>query len=143
MGKNELFILFILKTLGDNKIGKLRPHKRHDENPWEPARVGRTEHKYNNTFAPLVFIHSRTLLQQYGTLFFLLIVFSFMLFFYRGQGTFIRFNFIALGNAIESAAWSIIGNRLATSCLRNAERLFPWRGTINKVLCRKAPPLSS
>ena len=52
MGKNKLFILFILKTLGDNKIGKLRPHKRHDENPWEPARVGRTEHLYNNTFAP-------------------------------------------------------------------------------------------
>ena len=52
IGKNELFILFILKTLGNNEIGKLRPHKRHDENPWEPARVGRTKHLYNNTFAP-------------------------------------------------------------------------------------------
>ena len=75
--------------------------------------------------------------------FFFLLFFSFILFFYRGQGTFIGFNFIALGNAIESAAWSIIGNWLARSYLRNAERLFPWRGIINKVLCGKAPPLSS
>ena len=53
MGKDELFILFILKTLGDTKIGKLRPHKRHRENPWEPARVASTEHlSDNNTFAP-------------------------------------------------------------------------------------------
>ena len=52
IGKNELFILFILKNLGNTEIGKLRPHKRHDENPWEPARVGRTKHLYNNTFAP-------------------------------------------------------------------------------------------
>lgn len=46
-----------------------------------------------------------------------------MLFFYRGQGTLISFNFIALGNAIESAAWSIMGNWLARSYF--AERRAP------------------
>ena len=75
-------------------------------------------------------------------LFFSYCFFHLFYYFYRGQGTFIRFNFIALGNAIQLAAWSIMkGNWLARSYLRNAERLFPWRGIINK--CGKAPPLSS
>ena len=157
MDKNELFIL---KTLGDTKIAKLRPHKWHDENPREHPpphphpRVWMTEHLYNNTFASRcgaylgfgTYSSLFTLELSYNTTapyFFFLLFFPFILFFYRGQGTFIRFNFIALDNAMESAAWSIIGNWLSTSYLRNAERLFPWRGIINKVLCRKAPPLSS
>ena len=126
-------------------------------------RVGMMEHLYNNTFSPrcgayLGFgTYSRLFTLELcnnttAPYFFLLLFFSFILFFYHGQGTFIRFNFIALGNAIESAAWSIIGGlarsklfaerRAPVSLEGNNQQSFMRKGSAPKFLAFYVPFLT-
>ena len=60
-----------------------------------------------------------------------------MLFFLSWQGTFISFNFIALGNAFESAARSIMGNWLARSYFTERRAPVSLEGNNQQSFMRK------